>query len=163
MVEAVSNALGPWGTILGFFLTVAGLIVYFRKWLKAISGEQEQTRQFAQTAANAAGNAATSAGDAATSAGEATVHAKAAGNNSRQANEAIEWLATELARSNTARDYLADQNSTLFGALARERARQWPQRAEPDSSADATDEATVTGRHRLRPQTKQTTDEGEPA
>jgi hypothetical protein len=156
VVAALANALGPWYTLLGFIATLIALFIYFRKGLRSIAGKAEVAVEQATHAANQSAKAATQATHAATQSADAASASTVAVDNSRQATEAIEYLASELKKSNDKGEYLAEQVSTLFGALARERARNGDT-AQPDRLPDIdpssldTELLTVTGRHRLHP------------
>jgi hypothetical protein len=156
MVEAVANALAPWYTLLGFLGTLIGLVVYFRKGLRRIAGRAEH-------AVEEAAHATTQSTHAVNESVKAVDTSIRAVDSSHQAVEAIEFLAGELAKANTKSEYLADEVSTLLGALARERARQFStDSALPDGLDTGEIEAqTITGRHRLHTQHIQTIDEGD--
>ncbi len=155
MVEAVATALAPWYTLLGFVLTVIGLVVYFRKGLRRIAGRAEH-------AVEEAAHATTQSTHAVNESVKAVDTSARAVDNTQQAAEAIEFLAGELARANRKSEYLAEEVSTLVGALARERARL-PIEDTPPSGTDTgeTEALTITGRHRLHTQHIQTIDEGD--
>lgn len=111
-------------------------------------------RTIAQTAAASAGTAADHAGHASVAAGEAKAQAAGAADNSRQANEAIAWLAAELGKANVRGDTLAANTDTLLSELLQQRVKH------PEDFDDQPDEdaALTTGRHRFPTRTVPTID-----
>lgn len=145
MLEVLQGAqawLGPIAVLLNFVIAAVGFPVAIwraRKWLVNILG-------FAQASAASSNRAANRADEAVAESKNAARHADTAQDNSRQTAAAVEWLAGEYAKSNTRAEYLAEKTNTLFGVVARQRARH-PEDFEDDQDAD--DAAYVTGRHRL--------------
>lgn len=138
---------------------VVGFLV--RRWLRgaadAIFGEQQRTTAAARAAADdsrlAAEHAAAAGADA-----------KTAGLNSEAANEAIVWLAGELAKSDAVTGQLRERIDRLLGTRARQLAAEHPHPPGlliPVDAGTDDDPTTVTGKHRLHTQRLPTIDEGD--
>jgi hypothetical protein len=149
-------------------VTFAITVIRVRRWMAELFGEQQRTAVAAEAAASRSGEALDASHRAVESAKDSSTEAKTAADNSRQANDAIEWLAGQLADRDATNNELRERVDRLLGTRARQLAdEQGDGRPKglliPASAADDDDPATATGRHRLHTRTITTPDEGDPA
>lgn len=159
----------------GIIGTTAGLIArwWWKKhgipWVRTWAGNLISEKLLSTTnAALAAADHAAEAVVASTTSGEV---AQTAADNSRQANEAIVWLAEQVAHRDAVNEDLRERIDRLLGTRARLLAAgQVPDTIPVDDAApsgllipaaagDADEPMTITGRHRLHTQVVATVDE----
>lgn len=150
---------------------VSAVVVFFTRrivlrWLQEIFGEQQRTTNAAEAAASRASEALDASHQAVATAASTSDDAKTAADNSRQANDAVLWLAEQLAVRDAANTDLKERVDRLLGTRARKLATERddehpPGLLVPYAAGEAGDATTVTGRHRLHTQYIPTTDEGD--
>lgn len=157
------------GGVTAIVAGIVGVLVrrWMTQWLQQIFGEQQRTTDAAETAASRAGealDASQRAANLSTTTGDA---ARTAADNSRQANELLEWLVPQIAARDAVIEELKERVDRLLGTRARQLATSADEHPTglliPIAAADENDPATVTGKHRLHTQRIRTLDERDPA
>lgn len=149
--------------------TVVGLGVRWawrkwgKPWVQAVAADMLAEQRATTAASNDAVAASRVAAEHATN---ASADAKTASDNSRQANEVLEWLVPQIAARDAVIEDLKERIDRLLGTRARQLASTHVDSVPtglliPLDAGDDNDPTTVTGRHRLHTQHLQTIDEGD--
>ena len=138
--------------ISGLVGTSVGLIArrWFRQWAEQLFGEQQRTTNAAETAASRAGEALDASHKAVQRAETTGADARSAADNSRQANEVLEWLVPQIAARDAVIEDLKERIDRLLGTRARQIAAGHQPSGELAPTEGTGDEvAVITGKHRL--------------
>lgn len=134
-----------------------------KPWVQAIAADLLVEQRATAAATNDAVAASRVAAEHATS---ASADARTASDNSRQANEVLEWLVPQIAARDAVIDDLKERIDRLLGTRARQLAATRVDSVPtglliPRDAGDENDPTTTTGRHRLHTQHVQIIDEGD--
>lgn len=171
-LNTTADWAGPIAAILNFIIAAVGLPIAIWKGLKArkvIVAWFASVLGSTQHASDRSTDAETAARASVAASETAAERAESARDNSRQANELLEWAIPELMRRDAVIEDLRTRIDRLLGTRARQLAVEHPAPVAvtspalliPAAAGDDSDQLTETGRHRLHTQRFTTIDEGD--